>query len=128
MAGKKKKKKKNQAGSQKAPQGGGFPVVPILVTLLVIVVGVGAGFLIWSRTSDDEGGLKLETGIDLPSWVTSTAPRTVKAYQVALTIPDDLKQIPCYCGCSADGHTSNLDCFIQKREGDNVIFDDHGAG
>lgn len=121
---------KTKKGGGKGGAPGSFPVKAVIVTLIVIAVGIGAGLLIWSGGgSGDDGGATLETGIALPSFVLDTgSARTKKAYQVALTIPDDLKQIPCYCGCSAVGHTSNLDCFIKERNGDNVIFDDHGAG
>lgn len=132
MSSKQKKKKGGGKPVKKAGGPGGFPVLPVIVTLLVIVAGVGAGLLIWSQTrgsGDGGGGLKLETGIKLPSFINQpdAPPNTRKAYQIALTIPDDLAQVPCYCGCSADGHTSNLDCFIKERSGNNVIFDDHAT-
>lgn len=112
------KQKKNKGG-----QSGGLPVVPMIATLLVIAVGIGAGLLIWSQSGDSGAG-----GIKLPDYVTSAGnSRLEKAYQVALDMPEDLAQVPCYCGCNADGHTSNLDCFIKERNGDNVLFDDHAA-
>lgn len=122
MASKSAKKKNKGAAKKK-----GFPTVAVVVTVLVIAVGVGVGVLIATQSSGDDS--ELETGIALPSFAkhADAPPGTEKAYQVALTIPDDLAQIPCYCGCSADGHQSNLDCFIDERNGDNVIFDDHAA-
>jgi hypothetical protein len=126
----KQKKKKGGGAAKKGSQGSGFPVMPVIATLLVIIVGIGAGVLIWSQTSGDNGDIELETGIDLPGYVNSAdAPiGTEKAYQVALTIPDDLAQVPCYCGCGGSaGHNSNLDCFIKQRSGNNVVFDDHAA-
>lgn len=114
------------ASKQKKKQDGpssGFPVVPVIVTLLVIAVGIGAGLLIWSQSGDSGNG-----GIELPGFVTSVgSDRLEQAYRVALDMPDDLAQIPCYCGCNADGHTSNLDCFVKERNGDNVLFDDHAT-
>jgi hypothetical protein len=125
-----KQKKKKGGGAKKGNQNSGFPIVPVIATVLVIVVGVGAGILIWSQTGGDSVDIELESGIALPSYINhADAPAgTGKAYQVALTIPDDLAQVPCYCGCggSAD-HKSNLDCFIKQRSGDNVVFDDHAA-
>ena len=38
------------------------------------------------------------------------------AYAFALARPDVLQWLPCYCGCGAMGHRSNLDCFFQHRE------------
>lgn len=123
MASKNKKKNK---GAEK--QQDGFPVVGVIATLAVIAIGVAVGVFIWSQSGsgDDE----LVDDIELPSFTRSAEapPDTEKAYRIALTIPDDLEQIPCYCGCgeSAD-HQNNLDCFIEQRNGDNVIFDDHAA-
>jgi hypothetical protein len=125
-----KKKKKGGGSAKSGGQGNGFPIVAVIVTVLVIAVGIGAGILIWSQTSSNDGGdIALETGIELPDFINHPdAPDDAeKAYRVALTIPDDLAQVPCYCGCSADGHKSNLDCFIKQRDGDNVLFDDHAA-
>ena len=36
--------------------------------------------------------------------------------------------VPCFCGCVADGHKSNLDCFIQSMVTDNAVegWDSHG--
>ena len=45
--------------------------------------------------------------------------RARDAYQVAKDIPEVLKEVQCYCGCSKSaGHRSNLDCFT----------DEHGFG
>lgn len=112
-----KQKKEQDSGS------GGFPVVPAIVTLLVIAVGIGAGLLIWSQSGGDGS-----SDIKLPDYVTSVGnARLEQAYQVALDMPEDLAQVPCYCGCNAEGHKSNLDCFVKERNGDNVLFDDHAT-
>ena len=76
----------------------------------------------WSATT---------AAITLPAFVYNpTAPKgAVKAYRFALERPDLLSQVPCYCGCGGEaGHKSNLDCFVKTRNGDNVTFDNHGAG
>ena len=92
----------------------------------VILTGIAAGVLIAALSSDDGGG----GAIKLPDFVNApTAPKdSAKAYQFAVDYPDYLSQVPCYCGCYADGHESNLDCFIKSRDGDDVEFDRHGAG
>ncbi|MBA3073472.1 MAG: hypothetical protein FP831_07745 [Anaerolineae bacterium] len=55
------------------------------------------------------------------------APANVQAaYQFAITNPDALKNVPCYCGCGAVGHTSNYSCYVKevKPSGD-VVYDPH---
>ena len=55
------------------------------------------------------------------------APATVRtAYQFAVANPDALKNVPCYCGCGAIGHKSNLACYIKEFGADGKpVFDDH---
>ena len=50
------------------------------------------------------------------------------AYAFAATEPEVLRWQPCHCGCGeADGHRSNLDCFVRERRADGgVVLDAHG--
>lgn len=51
------------------------------------------------------------------------------AYQFAAANPDVMKQIPCYCGCGAMGHTSNYSCYVQSVDANGTItFDNHALG
>ncbi len=58
------------------------------------------------------------------------APRTVQtAYQFAVVHPDALKNVPCYCGCGAAGHTSNYSCYVNElKPSGEVVFDQHALG
>jgi hypothetical protein len=65
----------------------------------------------------------------LPDFVKDTPPRVQEAYQFAVDHPDELAKYPCYCGCGAMGHTSNLSCYISDRAEDGTIsFDNHATG
>ncbi len=59
-----------------------------------------------------------------------TAPARVRAaYQFAVSNPDALKNVPCYCGCGSMGHTSNLSCYIKDRKsGSEIVFEQHALG
>lgn len=59
-----------------------------------------------------------------------SAPVTVQqAYQFAVANQETLDQLPCYCGCGAMGHASNLDCYVAGvAEDGTVIFDSHALG
>lgn len=39
-----------------------------------------------------------------------------------------LQYIPCYCGCQAQGHRSNADCYVKQRSADGRVteWDGHG--
>lgn len=55
------------------------------------------------------------------------APLNVQvAYQFAISNPDALKNVPCYCGCGAVGHTSNYSCYIKEiKPSGEVVYDAH---
>ena len=53
------------------------------------------------------------------------APRNVvEAYRFAIANRQILRYIPCYCGCGAEGHTSNASCYLQDfSTPGNLVFD-----
>ena len=56
------------------------------------------------------------------------APRQVRdAYAWAAAHENILRFIPCFCGCGADGHKNNFDCFVASRETNGwITMDLHG--
>jgi hypothetical protein len=58
------------------------------------------------------------------------SPRSVReAYRFAIANRDMLRQIPCYCGCGAEGHKSNADCYIKDvRPDGSIVFDPMSFG
>jgi hypothetical protein len=75
------------------------------------------------------GQVKLAPISALPKEM-QNAPTTVRtAYQFAVANPDALRNVPCYCGCSAIGHKSNLECYVKEFKADGTpVFDDHALG
>jgi uncharacterized protein with PCYCGC motif len=65
----------------------------------------------------------------MPDFVQGAPTRVKDAYRYALSHPDDLAAMPCYCGCDGMGHTSNLSCFISgySKEG-TPIYEPHASG
>lgn len=53
---------------------------------------------------------------------------TRAAYEFAARHPEVSRFVPCYCGCEADGHRSNENCFIGARDakGNVTRWDTHG--
>jgi hypothetical protein len=78
----------------------------------------------------------------LPKEMQAAPERVRTAYQFAAANPDDVKNVPCYCGCGAApalapersagasvGHTSNLSCYVKElKDGKPVAFDNHALG
>ena len=49
----------------------------------------------------------------LPADIGKAPSEVREAYRFAITNPDTLRYIPCYCGCGAEGHTSNASCYLK---------------
>ena len=65
----------------------------------------------------------------LPEEIQQAPEHIQEAYRFAAANPELLQQIPCYCGCSAVGHTSNYDCYVAGTNPDGSLqFDTHGFG
>lgn len=63
-----------------------------------------------------------------PAIFWQSGPPAQEAYRWAVENSDTLRYIPCYCGCVQSGHTSNLDCYVEKFGEPTVTLDVHGFG
>lgn len=65
----------------------------------------------------------------LPDHIHDAPQRVQESYRFAVSHPEALEAVPCYCGCGAMGHTSNLSCFVQGIEDDgSIAWDNHALG
>jgi len=63
-----------------------------------------------------------------PEFVHAAHPAVQEAYAYALERPDVIEWLPCYCGCAAMDHRSNLDCFFKPRgPGEGIAFEEHAS-
>lgn len=64
-----------------------------------------------------------------PEWF-AMADKAVQAeYTWAASHHDQLKYIPCYCGCESIGHTDNSTCyFTRNTAGEITGYDQHAVG
>jgi hypothetical protein len=62
-----------------------------------------------------------------PDYVRTNA-ATEEAYHFAMLHPQIVQWMPCYCGCEAMGHGSNLDCYYKHGQpGDRAVFEEHAS-
>lgn len=62
-----------------------------------------------------------------PAFVNTTS-AVRDAYAFALYNPQFVEWMPCYCGCGAIGHRSNLDCYLKKTApGRPTQFEEHAS-
>src|SRR4030066_1171032 len=95
-------------------------VIPVLLASLTGCSG---------SVSSGKDDLAMASMDSMPAEVKSAPIAVQQAYQFALANPDVLKQIPCYCGCGAIGHTSNYSCYVSGVDAnEKASFDTHALG
>jgi hypothetical protein len=100
-----------------------IPLLLLLVILSILLSACGP------KTSSSDHELAMASLDQMPADV-KNAPVTVQqAYQFNVANPEVMKQIPCYCGCGAMGHTSNYSCYVTGVGADGKInYDTHALG
>ncbi|MGH7313387.1 MAG: PCYCGC motif-containing (lipo)protein [Candidatus Rokuibacteriota bacterium] len=100
----------------------------------VLAAGLTAGGLLAGRSArgapvtTDEIGDKVQTlpRGQLPEFARTPDQQTL--YRYAVEHGDELRYIPCTCGCGSFGHTSNRDCYIKADNPDGTLtFTSHAA-
>ena len=82
-----------------------------------------------AQSNAEESHLNMASMDLMPAEVHSAPVTVQEAYQFNVANPEVMKQIPCYCGCGAVGHTSNYDCYVSEVDGaGNITFDNHALG
>ncbi len=60
----------------------------------------------------------------LPADIRQAPAEVREAYRFAIANGEILRYIPCYCGCGAEGHTSNASCYLKDfSTPGNLVFD-----
>ena len=100
-----------------------------LVVLVMALSVFGASACAGPGGAAGQPELKMAPESALPDFARNAPPQVKEAYRFASANPDVLKAIPCYCGCGAVGHTSNLDCYVKAIRPDGLVeLDSHAAG
>lgn len=97
----------------------------VVVGVVALAVGIVTAISFWpggSRETSTAYALAPESV--LPADISRAPARVREAYRFAVANREVLQWIPCYCGCGAEGHTSNASCYVKdlSRPG-NLIFD-----
>jgi hypothetical protein len=96
---------------------------PVLIAILLLTS------LPACSTAQGSAELNMAPMSGMPAEVQSAPVSVRQAYQFAVANPDMMKQIPCYCGCGAIGHTSNYSCYISNVDDKGAItYDNHALG
>jgi predicted nucleic acid-binding Zn ribbon protein len=99
---------------------------------LVLVIGASLAGIQLSRHSQTAAAPVAATneihGMPMPGWLATADPGIVAQYIYAADHEADLQYIPCYCGCGAQGHTSNYECYFRKDQNGALAFESHAYG
>ena len=96
--------------------------------LMVALLGGALSACSSKPKASSHADMKMAPMSDMPDSVKMSSKTVQESYQFAVANPDTLKQIPCYCGCGAMGHTSNYSCYVKSDVGGKVTFDEHALG
>lgn len=96
-----------------------------MLSIMFVLVGLSA----CGTRAGQSGSLELAPLTALPETMQHASVAVRSAYQFAMSYPEALENVECYCGCGAIGHTSNLACYVSSFDASgNPIFDDHAMG
>ena len=83
-----------------------------------------AGLLRSSAVGEARRAYTLAPESILPSDIRQAPSDVREAYRFAIANREILRYIPCYCGCGAEGHTSNASCYVKDfSTPGNLVFD-----
>jgi hypothetical protein len=100
---------------------------------LVLILGLAAAGVAWWMGADaqpvtvDEIGDQNQTVERGQLPLFAAKGDTARLYAFAITDADTLRWMPCTCGCSGLGHTSNRSCYVKSEAGGRVTFTSHAA-
>ena len=101
----------------------------LLFTLLTIGVVLASLPACSTKSQSGEVHLNMASMDHMPPEVQSAPVMVQEAYQFNVANPEIMKNIPCYCGCGAVGHTSNYACYVSHVDDQgNITFDNHALG
>ena len=99
-----------------------WPIIALGVLIGLFVSACGGG--------NSAPPLTMSPASQLPAELRSAPDSVQEAYRFAIANQELLSQIPCFCGCVAGGHKSNLGCYLKEdgQPGGIVQYDNHALG
>lgn len=67
------------------------------------------------------------TTVSWPDFVNRAGPEVKGLYEFQLQHGELMKYMPCFCGCGADGHRNNRDCYVKQVNADGSVLLDSMA-
>jgi len=98
------------------------------LAIVLLVGAIGAGIVLTRKpdTTVLPAGNQIRGAGVMPDWLQRADPNIIADYAWAAEHYQELRWIPCYCGCSTVGHTSNATCYYRyDKDGKILGYDAH---
>jgi hypothetical protein len=124
MSSKKRSKKQNRTrGRDRRRRKRGMNPLYVVIPVALVVVMVGGALL-----ASPEIFASPDDSLQLPGWIVRKGSKVQRAYTQAVAHRDELRYIPCYCGCGNMGHSAVADCHIAYVAIDgSITFEEHAS-
>jgi len=101
-----------------------------VVGVVALAMGIITAISLWPADSGRAArAYPLAQESILPADIRRAPVQVREAYRFAVANRDVLRWIPCYCGCGAEGHTSNASCYLKDfSTPGNLVFDRMSLG
>lgn len=100
----------------------------LLLAALIPIISLLSGCSGSAATSSSDHN-EMAPMSEMPAEIQKAPTVVQETYQFAVVNPDALKNVPCYCGCGAAGHTSNYSCYVKEvKSSGEIVFDLHALG
>ncbi len=96
----------------------------------VLIASILIGLLAASCGGAAAPALKMAPASQLPDEMRDAPANVQEAYRFAIANKELLEQIPCFCGCVAEGHQSNYSCYVAEDGGPGAVleYETHALG
>jgi len=121
----KKRVGKETASVSRRPAASGGRRLSVVLGAAALMASLVVAIVLWPHESGKTPqAYTLAPESALPAPVRQAPARVQEAYRFAIANREILRYIPCYCGCGAEGHTSNASCYIKDfSTPGNLVFD-----
>ena len=119
-------KKKGKSGSGSQTKFFVMGAVAIILVVAAVLAGLGSS----SAGKTQSGSVAEVPGAGpIPDWLKNADPDIIADYAWAAQHYEELRNIPCYCGCGSVGHTSNATCYYRYDKNGKILgWDAHALG
>lgn len=95
----------------------------VLIPVALVLLAGGVWLLVAPATSSGASEVPM-----FPAWLQAMGPRVRQAYVQAVAHREELRYIPCYCGCGGMGHAAVVDCHVASVAADgSITYERHAS-